>query len=169
MLKQALCRLCKQGGFGRPVGAEGVLKTPRKLAYRASAAPGVCNNALSILPMPFVQAEMGSGDVSGNTLERPRGQAKAPTYRGGGGRQQWRSPALPTPENSHGSPVFYLYSFSVVCCIQSGPMQALCARQFWEAAWSQAFKELLGGNRVLLSRGAGSLCSWALEISVNYP
>lgn len=45
----------------------------------------------------------------------------------------------------------------------------LCAGQFWEAAWSQAFKELLGGNRVLLSRGAGSRCNWALGISVNYP
>lgn len=33
MLKQALCGLCTQRGFGRPVGAEGVLKASRALAY----------------------------------------------------------------------------------------------------------------------------------------
>lgn len=66
---------------------------PTVLEQLQMGQPGACNDALLIMPAPFVQAEMGSGNVSRNTLQRSCRQASTPgqrllrlaTYEGGEG------------------------------------------------------------------------------------
>lgn len=41
----------------------------------------MCSDALLILLIPFVQAEMGLGDVSRNTVQQPGRQAREPVKR----------------------------------------------------------------------------------------